>query len=786
MPDKSIIHTSTAHTVEGLQARASITVDRWGIPHLKAGSLEDLWFLQGFNAARDRLWQIDLWRKRGLGLLAADFGPGYLEQDRAARMFLYRGDMAAEWAAYGKHTKDICTRFTVGINAYIGLTAGTPELLPPEFGIMGTRPQSWQPEDVLRIRSHGLTRNALWEVQRLEMLAHADTSIDLLRKFLIPPVETVIPAGLAAGDVPLEALDLFRLAQANVTFTPERLAARLEDAPRWSKVSDLNDVLLSPEASGSNNWVVHGSRTSTGLPVLAGDPHRAHALPSLRYIVHLSAPGFDAIGAGEPSVPGISMGHNGHAGFALTIFGADQEDVYVYETDPAKPDQYRYGTAYEAMSAVKETIAVKGHPEQTCTLQFTRHGPVIWRNADRTKAVTVRCVWFSPGSAPYMASLKLMHARTTDDFREAASGWGTPSVNLVYADATGQTAWTPAGFMPRRLNWKGLTPVPGDGRYEWDGFLSHHHLPFVINPDKGYVATANEMNLPGDWSHDDHPIGFEWTEASRAARIHEALDGQLQHSPAQSQDLQTDVLSIPARRTCALLLGCKTVAGTGPAIALLQAWDHRLEASSAAAALFEVWWTKHLKTALFDALAPNTAARTLIGPGDVEGILQALEHPERYFTDEPEQARDGLLTATLAKAWADVSARLGGDVTTWSWGRIHQGYFEHPLTSLIQHDQSRSFDIGPLPTGGSASTPMHTGYRGDFRVILGASFRMVLDLANLDHSTCINAPGQSGDPRSRHYAALAPLWANGAYVPMLSSAEAIAEATDFIWQLNPA
>jgi penicillin G amidase len=777
--------------VAGLAGTAEILIDKWGIPHLTAGSLDDLWFLQGFNAARDRLWQIDLWRKRGLGLLAADFGPGYLEQDRAARLFLYRGDMATEYASYGPQTHDICARFVDGINAYIDLTRSEPDLLPPEFSMMGTRPQEWQPEGVLRIRSHGLTRNALWEVQRLEMLANADTSIDLLRKFLIPATDTVIPEGLTPGDVPLEALDLFRLAQANVTFSPERLAATLEQAGHWCKVSDLNEVLLSPEASGSNNWAVHGSRTETGAPILAGDPHRAHALPSLRYIVHLSAPGFDGIGAGEPSVPGLSMGHNGEAGFSLTIFGADQEDVYVYETDPADPALYRYGDGFEPMARHSESFAVKGYPDQTRHCDFTRHGPVIWRNTEKTRAVTVRCVWFSPGSAPYMASLKLMQARNLAEFREAASGWGTPSVNLLYADRAGNIAWTPAGFMPNRPNWKGLTPVPGDGRFEWDGFLDHSALPFVVNPDKGFIATANEMNLPDNWSHETQPIGFEWTEASRAIRLHEVLETQNPHTARMSEQLQTDVHSIPARRTCALLAKIPVSSDIAPAATLLRDWNHRLEADSAPAALFELWWTKHLKMALFDLTAPNAAARVLIGPGDTEGILQALEYPERYLGKEAETARDSLLSNTLAKAFIDATARMGPDPATWSWGRLHQGFFEHPLSSVPRQastslDNSGSLDIGPLPTGGSASTPMHTGYSGDFRVILGASFRMVMDLADLDRSTCINAPGQSGDPRSSHYADLAPLWAKGEYVPMLTGRQAIEKARHFTWHLSPA
>lgn len=772
--------------IPGLLQAASIQVDRWGIAHLHAKSTDDLWFVQGFNAARDRLWQIDLWRKRGLGLLAADFGPGYLEQDRAARMFLYRGDMDAEWAAYAPDSQVICTRFAAGINAYIALSTQQPEMLPPEFAILGTRPTPWQAEDVVRIRSHGLTRNALWEVQRLQVLGKSDAATDLLRKFLYPSVETSIPAGITPGDCPIEALAMFRLAQANVTFSPERLAATLEEAGKWRLVSDLNEVFVDPEYSGSNNWIVHGSRTKSGMPILASDPHRAHSLPSLRYIVHLNAPGFDAIGAGEPCVPGISLGHNGEASFGLTIFGADQEDTYVLETDPAAPNLYRFNNAWEAMREIVEFIPVKGYPDQRHLMQFSRQGPVLWRNAARTRAVSVRSVWFEPGSAPYLQSLSIMRARTKEAFRASAENWGTPSSNLIYADQGGTIAWSPGGFLPYRLNWKGLTPVPGDGSHEWDGFIEGARMPFVVNPERGYFATANEMNLPADWPHDAFPVGFEWTEGSRAVRIHEALDAEPIHTIEAAASLQCDTFSVPARRCCALLAAIENPpVGLADALALFKGWNYRLEASSSPAALFELWWSKHLKPALFAQLVPDAAIRAIIGPGDVEGICQVLENPDARWGESPKIARNALLATSLASAFADAIKRLGADAAQWQWGTLHHGYFEHMLSPLMQNNPQRSLDIGPLAKGGSSSTPMHAGYRADFRITTGASFRMVVDFSNLDQSLTINAPGQSGDPRSSHYADLAPLWASGQYVPMLYSPAAIEANTHFTWQLSP-
>jgi penicillin amidase len=222
-----------------------------------------------------------------------------------------------------------------------------------------------------------------------------------------------------------------------------------------------------------------------------------------------------------------------------------------------------------------------------------------------------------------------------------------------------------------------------------------------------------------------------------------------------------------------------------PALALLRDWDFRLEVDSAAAALFEVWWTKHLKGALFAALAPDPAVRSVLLPGDPEGILQALERPDDRFGPNPRNGRDALLLRTLAAAFGDCAERMGADAAAWGWGRLHHGFFEHALSGSGAAPQDA--DVGPLPTGGSASTPMHTGYRAsDFRVIAGASVRMAIDVGAWDNSVCINAPGQSGDPRSPHYRDLAPLWAQGRYVPMLYSWPRIDEATQTVLHLVPA
>ena len=769
--------------VPGLSAPIRITVDQWGIPHIRAANLEDMFFGQGFNAARDRLWQIDLWRKRGLGLLAADFGPGYLEQDRAARLFLYRGDEAADWLCYAPDARLICEAFVGGINAFIDHAAADQSRLPPEFGLFDTRPARWRATDVVRIRSHALTRNALSEVIRCNVMTRAGLDADLLRQHLDPPVAPRAAAGLDIASVPLAVLDDLKLALAPVTFSRDRLSASLEEAAVWRNVMPLGEIVQEQAAQGSNNWVIAGARTETGRPILANDPHRAYAAPGLRYLVHLACPDFDGIGAGEPAVPGIMMGHNGTAAFGLTIFtGPDQEDVYVYETEENDADLYRFQDAWEPMAVVTETFAVKGAGSVERVLRFTRHGPLLYEDRPRRRAYALRTVWSEPGAAAYLACLSTMRAKSREAFSEALTRWKVPAVNQVYADTSGTIAWMAAGSSPIRKNWDGLLPTPGDGRYEWQGFYCAGDLPHRHDPPEGCIATANEQNVPQDWPVSTEKIGFEWVERSRAQRIAEVLGAGKKHSVASSCALQTDLVSIPARRLLRLLAtqdGAETTAAT--ALRLLQSWDAALGVESAAAALFEVWWSKHLRPALMEATAP--AARPMLGVGDVETVLARLEQPASCAVPGTTSARDQLLVDTLTTAFAECEKSMGADPQTWAWGRLHHGYFEHPATAF---SADAELDVGPLAVGGSNSSPMNTGYRlNDFRAIVGASVRMVIDVGGWDNSRCINAPGQSGDPRSPHYADLATYWSRGETVPLLYSAEAIAAAAGLEMELRP-
>ena len=767
-----------AWSVAGLAAPARMVIDHWGVAHIYAASSRDAFFLQGYNAGRDRLWQIDLWRKRGLGRLAASFGPDYVAQDRAARLFLYRGDMAAEYAAYAPGAREAVEAFTAGVNAYIGEVAAGKRPLPIEFGLTASQPEPWGPEDVLRIRSHALVSNAASEVARAQVVCAAGLAADRLRRKLEPAHTTVVPAGLDPCVVPADVLKDYLLATGTVSF--EALATGGRTARADPQVQ-LAQALSASQNEGSNNWVIAPARTATGRPILANDPHRPVGAPSLRYIVHLNAPGLDIIGAGEPALPGVSFGHNDDMAWGLTIFYIDQEDLYVYDT---KGDAYRYKAGFEPMTVIRETVEVKGEAPRQVTLKFTRHGPVIDETPDSghgAHAFALRTVWNQPGASGYFGSSRMWHAKSWADFKAGQEAWGSPPLNLVYAGVDGEIGWSAAGLTPARPNWDGLLPVPGDGRYEWAGMMPQALLPSSRNPAEGFFATANEMNLPAGYPAEARKLGFEWGDRSRITRIKEVLAATPKATLADSMALQTDSHDALSRRTIALLA---TATSPDPdvarAIALLKTWDNDETVGSVAAALYQVWSINHLGHTVVAAVTP-AAAQTLVGSGQLDAVISYLE------TAQAAPTRDALLLASLGAAVTELKNRLGPDISTWTWGRLHHADFSPAAAVLADRQLAQQMGTGSLQVPGSASSPRAATYRpGDFAQIAGASVRLVMDVGQWDNSVAINTPGQSGDPFSPHYRDLFPLWATGAYVPLAFSRAAVDAQAETVVTLTPA
>ena len=759
LPIISMLELSTSfadenktYVVSGIDDVTEIVVDEFGVPHIYAENHYDVFFAQGFNAARDRLWQIDLWKRRGLGQLSEILGEQYLEQDRAARMFVYRGDMYAEWLAYGNDAKLISESFTAGINAFVELAKVNPELMPVEFGLLGYQPSTWQADEVVRIRSNGLWRNVVSEVWRARLACEDKLDEAAQWRTLEPNWQTRVPAGLDPCVIPEDVLDNYLLAKAPVDFKLEHTKNTLTSLLSREVVRAHNQDV------GSNNWVVSGARSNTGRPILADDPHRAHAIPSLRYVVHLNAPGINVIGAGEPALPGVSIGHNDKIAFGLTIFPIDQEDLYVYQK---KSGGYLYKGHVEPFFEIEEKLEVRDGEDQDIKLKFTRHGPVIAETKEH--AFAVRAAWLEPGMAPYFGSIEYMRAENYREFVSALNRWGAPSENQVYADVDGNIGYKPVGRFPKRDNWDGLMPVPGDGTYEWDGYFDMDVLPEEYNPARGFTGTANALSLPKDYPIAKYKVGFEWSAPWRYKRLWEYLQASNTHSMEDSLALQRDYLSVLARNVLALLpdLATSNPETGGP---LLASWDHRLKVDSAAAALWNVWYYRHL--------SPTLGRLVLDRKKSPQSNLSTQQTLKMLATPQGKS----IAIKTLQSAWQDTVEKLGPDSDAWQWGHLHKIALQHPLLHLANPELAEKMRVNAYPRGGSANTTNNNGFGNDsFDVRSGASFRIVMDVGNWDEAKMTNVPGQSGDPRSRFYDNLLENWATDSHVPLLFSRERVEE-----------
>ena len=754
-------------SVRGLDSTVEVRRDRWGVPHIYARTEHDLFFAQGFVAAQDRLWQMEMWRRQAEGRLSEVLGARAVERDRLARLFRYRGSMDAEWAAYGPGAKAIVSAFVGGVNAYIAQVKDRP---PIEFTMMGFAPEPWTIDVPLaRVTTLSGVSNATTEIlrSRLISLVGKNQAEEILPTEPTRPLDPV--AGLDLSGLDQSSLGGFAGAYADIAFQ------RIE---------------------GSNNWVVSGKKTRSGKPILANDPHRAITHPSVRYITHLVGPGWNVIGAGEPASPGVSIGHNERIAFGLTIVGMDQQDVYVERVRPCQrgtgnreqgtvpplgtsgpgsqfpvPSCYLHNGSWQAVTTVIDTIKVKGENARSVRLEFTHHGPIVSRDTVRERAIAVRMVGQEPGTAAYLASLQLGRAKNWQDFQSAMARWRMPSENMIYADVDGNIGWIAAGLMPRR-SWSGLLPVPGDGRFEWGGFIPVGELPQAYNPSSGFIATANNNILPPGYTT---PISYDWSSAYRVSRIKEVLESRSDFTIADFQALQHDDVSVLARRIVPMLVSAARRLGKSEsaAVQMLGSWNFRMSRDAAAPLLFEAW-------APIVARRAN-AARLSREAAEVIGNRPDYEELERFLA-APAGAvsagvRDSMLVESLADAASEIARRFGTDTTQWRWGTLHVAELRHPL--------ARAFDLPPVSRAGDGNTVFATG-GANYRQTAGASYREVIDLGDFDNSVAINVPGQSAQPGSEYYDDLLPLWGSDRYFPLVFSRARVERETRHTLMLRPA
>jgi penicillin amidase len=759
--------TSGTIAVPGLKADVRVVRDQWGVPHIYAKNQDDLFFAQGFVQAQDRLFQMDLWRRSTQGSLAELLGPDYVERDRMSRLLRYRGDMQAEWTSYAPDGQQIVTQFVRGINAWVEIARANP---PLEFDLAGYAPATWQPEDVLsRAEAFVMSSNATAEVFRARLTAAVGP--DRAAQLLPPDPPTAI-------DVP-KGLDL-ALFDRSLADTLGRIGT---GASGFGPALRLQTTSGDPHVEGSNNWVVSGARSVTGRPLLANDPHRALDHPSLRYIVHLNAPGWNVIGANQPWLPGVSFGHNDRIAWGATLFQADAQDLYVEKLNPANPRQYEHRGKWIDMRIERESIPVRGRSPAVVELAFTRNGPVIATDAARHAAFVLRWTGAEPGTAGYLANIGMGRARTSTEFRQSLARWKMPGENIIYADIDGNIGFQAAALAPIRKRGSGLLPVPGwTDEYAWDGWYTLDDLPHEVNPKAGYIATANHNTLPPG---EKRVINYAWSDPARINRIREVLSARPKFGVDDFQALQHDSVAWTASQLVPLLRG---VTASDPSVergrnALLE-WDRNVSKASGAAALFVMWEQK---------LADEIGRDRVPGPIGTEFagrarslVLPVLTKPTAtWFGENPSAGRDRALTAALAAAVTDLQKTLGPDLSKWQWGALHSATFRHALASSAE--TTTLLNVGPFPRAGYGLTPFATGGRG-FEQNSGSSYRHIIDVADWDRSVATSAPGQSGQPGSAHFDDLAKLWAEHKYFPLPFSDRAVqanAKATLALTPLTP-
>jgi len=765
---------STEIKTAGLQQSVEIIRDAYGINHIYAQNEHDLFFAQGYCAAKDRLFQFELWRRQATGAVSEILGPGQIKRDIGARLFKFRGNIEQEFYHYHPHGNQIIRAFTEGINAYVNEALANPKLLPVEFSLLNIKPGLWTPEIVIS-RHQGLLGNLDEEVSNAKaVVALGAQKVKELKALQPGDARMELDPVINQKILSKEIAELYTAFRKPLTFTPHDLSLSANtNLKQYQYLSKLDEEAYAQvmnqerENIGSNNWIVSGELSQSGFPLLANDPHRALSVPSLRYMVHLNAPGWNVVGGGEPTIPGVSIGHNDHGAWGLTIFAIDGEDLYVYELNPQNKNQYKYQGRWEDLRVLKDTVKVKGAADVYVEHKYTRHGPVTFVDADANVAYAVRAAWMEVGGAPYMASLRIDQATNWEEFREGCSYSHLPGENMIWVDKKGDIGWQTVGIAPIRKNWDGLVPVPGDGRYEWGGYLPIKSLPHVYNPEKGFWATANENLVPHNYAHRD-AVGWSWADSWRADRINEVLGSGKKNSLADMMRLQFDYLSLPARNLVPLL---KDLKSSDPKVESarnqLLSWNYILDANSIEAAIY-VMWERKISENILSLFVPEKGKgiiKTIPLSKSIEWIITA--RPE--FGADPVADRDAFLISCLQQAVAELNKKLGPDVKKWQYGQAayHHVLIKHPLSNAVDDATRKKLEVGPLPRGGYGSTPGVTSNTDN--QTHGATFRIVVDASDWDKTMFTNSPGQSGDASSPFYKNLFPLWASDKHFPVYFS-----------------
>ena len=779
---------ATAGTLKlpGLKAELRIARDAHGIPTIRADSVHDALFGLGVVHVQDRLWQMETHRRIGAGRLSEAFGDGALETDRFLRILGVRRVAAAQWkhvqALPDTRARDALLAYTAGVNAAIGQLKARP----PEFVLLNLQPEAWTPEDSLAWAiMMGVDLGGNWQAEVLRLRLALKLPKDRIDQLMPPYAGDPVPPSMDYAAF-YKGLNLNTGQRTALDGQLQRLLAR---APE-SEIDGL----------GSNSWVLAGSRSTTGKPLLANDPHLKLSTPALWYFARLQAPGLDVAGATLPGMPNVVVGQNNAIAWGFTNTGPDVQDTYLERLNPADPSVYQTPDGWAKFETRQEVIRVRGKPDVTLTVRQTRHGPVVSDAAQASGlagqelatrdhpgfVLALRWTGLDTDVNPVGTGLAMMEAQSVDAFIQAASTWATPLQNMAVADREGHIALVSPGRVPLRHpdnDLSGLAPAPGwDARYDWTGYLPVAELPQVRDPECGFIANANQKITPPDYPHF---ISHTWAAPFRHQRIEQLIEAKPQHSLDDLRAMHADIKSLGSAR---LIPRLQAVASNHPlagaAKAQLQGFDGVMAADKAAPLIFWAWHRQLAQRVLADEVGAELYERMLGQRGYFDALEGVLARDDGWWCDD--KATPAVTetcvqqtNAAFDAALDELKALQGADPTAWQWGRAHQARSEHRPFSRVK-PLARFFEQR-LPVGGDTYTVnvSRVSLKPDattgelYLDEHGPSLRGLYDLADRSRSRVIHSTGQSGIPWSPLYRSMAEAWRRVDSVPLFPPESAL-------------
>ena len=786
----SFPQTSGNLQLVGLDAPVDVYRDQFGIPQIYAQTTHDLFFAQGYVHAQDRFWQMDFWRHIGSGRLSEMLGDSTLDEDKVLRTLGWARVVQQELDQIDPENLSYLKAYSEGVNAFLDNHKGSA--LSLEYAVLkltnpGYEPEPWTPLNTLtwaKVMAWDLGGNMDSEIKRAILLK---TLTPQQLDELTPPYPADKPVILPAGSAMVERDNQFSLAS-NTQLWAEVNPALLEIS---RKLRVLDGWLgSSGDSLGSNNWVISGQLTSTGMPFLANDPHLAAQMPSIWYEIglHCQPKGpdcpYEVTGFSFAGVPAVIIGHNDRIAWGFTNVGPDVQDLFIEKVNPDNPNQYEVNGQWVDMDLVHETIQVGGGEPVPLTVRYTRHGPIIsdtYLPTDFTEkagielpspyAIALRWTALEP-SRVFEAIFGFNRAQNWDEFRQAARDFAVPSQNLVYADVDGNIGYQMPGWVPIRANGDGRLPVPGwTDEYEWTGYIPFEQLPFASNPTQGYIATANNAVVGSEYPY---LITTEWDYGFRAQRIVNMIESAGKPIDiSYIQQMQGDDKNLNAQNLVPILLQIPlNDSRLENARQILQDWDYQETMASSPGALFEVFWKHLLADAFQDDLPedywPEGSSRWF------EVVHQLVQQPDSPWWDiqtTPQvEQRDQIFKQAFSEAVDELESSQGKSPSGWSWGKLHTLTFVNQTLGVSGIAPIEAlFNRGPFQTSGSSSIVNATGWDASlsYEVTSLPSMRMIVDLSDLENSLSIHTTGESGHAYHPNYVDMANLWRNIQYLPML-------------------